>query len=239
MLLFCEFFFAIVSWTLLNWFCAGFSIFSYFMMCPREVVCGVRKSEFNVIVHGGVESESDSEVESDSDGDGMDEDLEGLCLLLLMYVLILLFYFSFYLLEDHLACLAQENGRLLLKSLYSGVSLMVSKEEEVLCAKFFDAKSRELCARALMVSEVSGGDWHTGLNVVATEVGRLVGVSQLYGFRLNELSDLQSVVMEMQVLETNSSEITDFSPVELQDFCEKLELDLDTVVSDWGGECSV
>ena len=94
-MLFCEFFFAIVSWTLSNWFCAGFSIFSYFMMCPREVVFGVRKSEFNVIVHGGVESESDSEVESDSDGDGMDEDLEGLCLLLLMYVLICCFTFPF------------------------------------------------------------------------------------------------------------------------------------------------
>ena len=102
-----------------------------------------------------------------------------------------------------------------------------------------NVRTMELAARVLMNSKFVTGVRGSELDVLQAEVNRLVGVSERYRSREMELSSLSSVVLEMQVLEATSNEISEFDAQRLQNFCEEMSFNLENVAADWCGTYSV
>ena len=173
---------------------------------------------------------SDEEFDSDN-GDLGEEKKIWICfpLFLFIYVVICMF------LDDVLLSVGQENAKLLVKSLFAGVFLMISREEEGLFSELAAVKMEELAVRRLMSEQMGNGSFDLSYGSLSAEMEKFTSVVGVLSGRLKELSDLEVVVSEMQGLDPEVTEVLGLTQRELQDFSSGIVSELENISVTWGG----
>ena len=148
---------------------------------------------------------------------------------LFIYVVICMF------LDDVLLSVGQENAKLLVKSLFAGVFLMISREEEGLFSELAAVKMEELAVRRLMSEQMGNGSFDLSYGFLSAEMEKFTSVFGVLSGRLKELSDLEVVVSEMQGLDPEVTEVLGLTQGELQDFSSEIVSELENISVTWGG----
>ena len=148
---------------------------------------------------------------------------------LFIYVVICVF------LDDVLLSVGQENAKLLVKSLFAGVFLMISREEEGLFSELAAVKMEELAVRRLMSEQMGNGSFDLSYGSLSAEMEKFTSVFGVLSGRLKELSDLEVVVSEMQGLDPEVTEVLGLTQRELQDFSSGIVSELENISIIWGG----
>ena len=148
-----------------------------------------------------------------------------------MFIYVILCIF----LDDVLLSVGQENAKLLVKSLFAGVFLMISREEEGLLSELAAVKMEELAVRRLMSEQMGDGSFDLSYGSLSAEMEKFASVVGVLSGRLKELSDLEVVVSEMQDLDPEVTDVLGLTQGELQDFSSEIVSELGNISVTWGG----
>ena len=149
--------------------------------------------------------------------------------LCLFYIVICVFS------DDILLSVGQENAKLLVKSLFADLFLMISREEEGLLSELTVVKMEELTVRRIMSEQMGNGSFDLSYESFSTEMEKFTSVLGILDARLKELSDLEVVVLEMQGLDPEVTEVVGLTQKELQDFSSEIVSEMENISINWGG----
>ena len=140
-----------------------------------------------------------------------------------------------YILDGRLLTVAQENAKLLVKSLFADVFLMITKEEEDLFSRYSVIKKNELAVHGAVLEQMGDGSCLSSCESFFTEVAKFIDMSSGLNVRLKELSDLETVMLEIQNLDPEVTEVVGLTQEELRDFSNELMSEAENVSINWGG----
>ena len=129
----------------------------------------------------------------------------------------------------------QENAKLLVKSLFADVFLMITKEEEDLFSEYGVVKKNELAVHGVILEQMGNGNCLSSCESFFTEMARFIDMSSGLDVRLKELSDLEAVVLEIQNLDPEVTEVVGLTQEELRDLSNELMSEAENVSINWGG----
>ena len=138
-------------------------------------------------------------------------------------------------LDGRLLAVAQENAKLLVKSLFADVLLMITKEEEDLFSEYGVVKKNELAVHGVILEQMGNGNCLSSCDSFFTEMARFIDMSSGLDVRLKELSDLEAVVLEIQNLDPEVTEVGGLTQEELRDLSNELMSEVENVSINWGG----
>ena len=144
-------------------------------------------------------------------------------------------YSFIYILDERLLAVAQENAKLLMKSLFTDVFLMITKEEETLFSEYSVIRENELAVRGVALEQMGDGNCLSNCESFFAEMAKFVDMSSDLNVRLKELSDLEAVVLEIQSLDPEVTEVVGLTQEELRDLSNELMSEAENVSINWGG----
>ena len=195
-------------------------------------MCRVRKNLVDDdILEVGANEANEDEVSSDEEPDS-DDDLGKV----VNYFLFVDLIWSFlYILDERLLAVAQENAKLLVKSLFADVFLMITREEEELFSEYSVIKENELAVHGVVLEQMGDENYLSNCESFFTEMAKFVDMSSGLNVRLKELSDLEAVVLEIQNLDPEVTEVVGLTQEELRNLSNELMSEAENVSINWGG----
>ena len=195
-------------------------------------MCRVRKNLVDDdILEVGANEANEDEVSSDEEPDS-DDDLGKV----VNYFLFVDLIWSFlYILDERLLAVAQENAKLLVKSLFADVFLMITREEEELFSEYSVIKENELAVHGVVLEQMGDENCLSNCESFFTEMAKFVDMSSGLNVRLKELSDLEAVVLEIQNLDPEVTEVVGLTQEELRNLSNELMSEAENVSINWGG----
>ena len=130
---------------------------------------------------------------------------------------------------------AQGNAKLLVKSLFADVFLMITKEEEALFSEYSVIRENELAVHGVTLEQMGDGTYLSNCESFFAEMAKFVDMSSDLNVRLKELSDLEAVVLEIQSLDPEVTEVVGLTQEELRDLSNELMSEAENVSVNWGG----
>ena len=124
---------------------------------------------------------------------------------------------------------------MLVKSLFADVFLIITKEEEALFSEFSVIRENELAVHGVALEQMGDGSYLSNCESFFTEMAKFVDMSSDLNVRLKELSDLEAVVLEIQSLDPEVTEVVGLTQEELRDLSNELMSEAENVSINWGG----
>ena len=122
-----------------------------------------------------------------------------------------------------------------MKSLFADVFLIITKEEEDLFSEFSVIRENELAVHGVALEQMGDGNYLSNCESFFTEMAKFVDMSSDLNVRLKELSDLEAVVLEIQSLDPEVTEVVGLTQEELRDLSNELMSEAENVSINWGG----
>ena len=122
-----------------------------------------------------------------------------------------------------------------MKSLFADVFLMITKEEEALFSEFSVIRENELAVHGVALEQMGDGNYLSNYESLFAEMAKFVDMSSDLNVRLKELSDLEAVVLEIQSLDPEVTEVVGLTQEELRDLSNELMSEAENVSINWGG----
>ena len=122
-----------------------------------------------------------------------------------------------------------------MKSLFADVFLIITKEEEALFSEFSVIRENELAVHGVALEQMGDGNYLSNYESLFAEMAKFVDMSSDLNVRLKELSDLEAVVLEIQSLDPEVTEVVGLTQEELRDLSNELMSEAENVSINWGG----